>query len=100
MFEETSPEEVERLMNENSGVSIIDVREPDEFAGGHIKGAVNIPVNEVQSRMGEIDRTKEHIIVCLSGKRSGFAASILSASGYRVRNMNGGMMNWTGEVYA
>lgn len=100
MFDEISPEEVERLINEKSGISIIDVREPSEFADGHIYGAINIPVNWIQSRMNEINAAEEHIMVCLSGQRSALAASILAANGFQVRNMSGGMMNWTGEVIA
>ncbi len=91
-----TPEAVERLIREEKGISIIDVREQTEFADGHIPGAINIPLNDIQLRMSEIDKAKEHIIVCLSGSRSRTAAAILSANGFRAKNMRGGMMNWNG----
>ncbi|GGL65047.1 rhodanese-like domain-containing protein [Sporolactobacillus putidus] len=98
MYEEIMPEEVERLLGKKSSLSIIDVREPYEFAEGHIPGAKNISVNAIQYRMGEIDKKTEHIIVCHSGSRSGVASAILSANGFKVKNMSGGMMNWTGDI--
>lgn len=98
MYEKIKPEEVERLIHEKKEISIIDVREPAEFAEGHIPGAKNISVNAIHSRMGEIEKGKEHIIVCLSGSRSGVASAIMSANGFKVKNMSGGMMNWTGDL--
>ncbi|MET1249022.1 rhodanese-like domain-containing protein [Sporolactobacillus sp. STCC-11] len=98
MYEERTPEEVERLLRNHIPVSIIDVREPFEFADGHIPGAVNLSVNEIQNRIGEINNDQEHIMVCHSGSRSGVACAILSASGYKVKNMAGGMMNWHGPI--
>ncbi|WP_010632110.1 rhodanese-like domain-containing protein [Sporolactobacillus vineae] len=98
MYEEITPQAVERLIEGKGEVSIIDVREPWEFAKGHIPGAKNISVNELLSRLDEIDKTKDHIIVCHSGNRSGVASAILSAHGYTVKNMAGGMLEWNGQV--
>lgn len=98
MYEELTPEEVEQLIGDHEPVSIIDVREPFEFADGHIPGARNISVNEILNRLDEIDKSHEHIIVCHSGNRSGVASAILSANGFKVKNMSGGMMNWHGPI--
>lgn len=98
MYEEITPQAVERLIEGKSEVSIIDVREPWEFAEGHIPGAKNISVNELLSRLDEIDKTEDHIMVCHSGNRSGVASAILSAYGYAVKNMAGGMLEWNGRV--
>ncbi|QAA23401.1 rhodanese-like domain-containing protein [Sporolactobacillus terrae] len=98
MYEELTPEEVERLIRNHTPVSIIDVREPFEFAEGHIPRAINISVNEIQNRIGEINKEQEHVMVCHSGNRSDVAYAILSASGFKVKNMAGGMMNWHGPI--
>ncbi|GEB78558.1 MULTISPECIES: rhodanese-like domain-containing protein [Sporolactobacillus] len=98
MYEEWTPEEVELLIRNHAPVSIIDVREPFEFAEGHIPGAKNISVNGIQNRLDEINKNQEHIIVCHSGSRSGVASAILSANGFKVKNMTGGMMNWHGPI--
>ncbi|MCL1631948.1 rhodanese-like domain-containing protein [Sporolactobacillus sp. CPB3-1] len=98
MYEEWTPEKVEQLIRSHAPVSIIDVRESFEFAEGHIPGAQNISVNEIQDRLGEINKDQEHIMVCHSGSRSGVASSILSAHGFKVKNMAGGMMNWYGPI--
>ncbi|RYL97978.1 rhodanese-like domain-containing protein [Sporolactobacillus sp. THM7-7] len=98
MYDEIMPKDVERLVNEKKKISIIDVREPIEFAGGHIPGAKNISVNEIPDRINEIDKTGEHIVVCQSGTRSELACTILSANGFKVKNMIGGMSSWTGRL--
>ncbi|MFT8873100.1 MAG: rhodanese-like domain-containing protein [Sporolactobacillus sp.] len=98
MDAEISPKAVAQLLASGVQLNLIDVREVDEFTGGHIPGAVNIPLNVLQIRAGEIDRTAEHIVVCLSGSRSAMATGLLASAGYRVRNMRGGMMNWRGPV--
>jgi rhodanese-related sulfurtransferase len=78
---------------------VIDVREPDEFAGplGHIVTARNLPVGELQRRLAEIDAHKDKplILVCRSNKRSSQAASLLGAARFRqVRVLRGGMERW------
>lgn len=75
---------------------IIDVREKDEFAGGHIPGAKNIP-------LGTIDRFDEKItdkvyVVCHSGMRSKQATTILVSKGYDAVNLKNGMMGWNGPI--
>jgi rhodanese-related sulfurtransferase len=98
MYEEVSADEVELMRLNGEVASIIDVRESDEFEEGHIPGAVNISVNSIQSQLEKIDKIKEHILVCHAGVRSAFAAEILSASGFQVKNMTGGMLAWTGDI--
>lgn len=75
-------------------VFILDVRQPDEFKGGHIKGATLIPLGELGSRMSELPSDKDILCVCRSGSRSGMAAGQLSGAGFNVINMQGGMMMW------
>ena len=73
------------------GAMIIDVRSPAEFNGGHIKGAVNIPLQAIQSSFNKIPKNKVIITCCASGMRSGSAKSLLKAAGYNVHNGGGWM---------
>jgi rhodanese-related sulfurtransferase len=92
------PQEVEQLLKEGKKLSIIDVREDEEVALGKIPGARHIPLGQLAERMNEIEKDIEHIIVCRSGGRSSTACQFLEEHGYRVMNMVGGMLEWTGEV--
>lgn len=91
-------QEVKEYMDTNKDVSIIDVRETQEVAAGKIPGAVNIPLGLLEFRLQDIDKSKEHIMVCQSGNRSGMATSLLENRGYNVINMDGGMMDWDGPT--
>jgi phage shock protein E len=73
------------------GAMIIDVRTPAEFKGGHVKGAVNIPLQSLQANFSKIPKNKTLITCCASGMRSGSAKSLLKAAGYTVYNGGG----WT-----
>ncbi|HSJ36766.1 MAG TPA: rhodanese-like domain-containing protein [Planococcus sp. (in: firmicutes)] len=91
-------QEVKDYMANNKDVSIIDVRETEEVKAGKIPGAVNIPLGLLEFRLQDIDKSKEHIMVCRSGSRSGMATNILENQGYNVINMDGGMMDWDGPT--
>ncbi|WP_409022060.1 rhodanese-like domain-containing protein [Dellaglioa sp. P0083] len=73
---------------------IIDVREDDEFAEGHIPGAINIPLDEVD----DYELTGKAYIICRSGRRSAQAADILFEKGYDVVDVYGGMLSWQGST--
>ncbi len=74
---------------------LIDVREPDEVAGGTLPGAVNIPLGDLQARVGELDADRRVVLLCRSGGRSGQAAQFLAGSGFGdVVNLTGGMLAW------
>lgn len=68
------------------GAQIIDVRSPDEFRGGHVKGSVNIPLDRIQDQMKKISKDKPVITCCRSGARSGMAADVLKRNGYDAYN--------------
>lgn len=79
--------------------NLIDVRQPVEYAQGHIPGARLIPLGELPARVGELDRSKPTIVYCRSGNRSGAGTSILLGAGLKdVFNMVGGMNAWNGLV--
>lgn len=72
---------------------LIDVRTAQEFDGGHIPGAINIPVNEVGSRLAEISADQTVVVYCRTGNRSAQAADTLEANGYTVYDL-GGIVDW------
>lgn len=93
-----STNELKNLLAEGKQLNLIDVREPGEVAQGKIPTAVNMPLGLIEFRMHELDKSKEYIMVCRSGARSGQATLFLDSQGYNVMNMTGGMMCWEGEV--
>lgn len=72
---------------------LIDVREPDEVAGGTLVGAINIPLGDLPTRVDELDNDRRVVLLCRSGGRSTQAAEFLTASGFwDVVNLAGGML--------
>lgn len=74
---------------------IIDVRSPQEFAAGHLVGAVNIPYEQILHRIDSLEgleKSSELLLYCLSGARSAVACSLLAQHGY-TRALNGGSMS-------
>lgn len=82
---------------EGKQVQLLDVRTPEEYAQGHIAGAANIDVfNRDFIRLAEkdLDKSKPVAVYCRSGKRSADAARQLAAKGFKVVNLEGGIMAW------
>ena len=77
-----------------SGVTVIDVREPDEYVEGHVPGAIPIPLGEVPERVAEVPDGETVYMVCKVGGRSMKAAEVLAAEGRDVVNVAGGTMAW------
>ena len=75
---------------------LLDVREPDEWAAGHIDGAAHIPMGEVTGRLDEIPRSARVIAVCRSGRRSAMVTAYLVDGGWNAHNLEGGMVAWAG----
>ena len=65
-----------------AGAQIVDVRTPGEFGLGHLAGSVNIPLDQFQARMAEIDPAVPVLLCCASGGRSGMAKQLLEREGY------------------
>ena len=82
-------EDVANLPRDGS-VTLLDTRTPQEYAGGHIDGFANIPVDELRERLGELDRGKPAYVICQSGLRSYIACRILSENGFDCYNFSGG----------
>ena len=77
-----------------AGATLLDVRSPGEFAGQHVEGALNIPVQQLATRVHELKgRSRSVVVYCRSGMRSRTAAELLKAQGFDVVDI-GGMGNW------
>ena len=81
-----------------NGAQIIDVRTPGEFKAGHIRGAVNIPLQTISSQLGRIKKDKPVITCCASGMRSASAKSILKSNGFVEVYNGGGWMSLQGKL--
>jgi rhodanese-related sulfurtransferase len=80
-----------------SGAIILDVRTKGEYSGGHIKGSINVPLNQLDSQIGRFPNKEKPIITCCaSGMRSSTARNLLKSAGY-TQVFNGG--SWTGLQY-
>jgi len=76
---------------------VLDVREPAEFAAGHVLNAQLIPLGQLKERINELEKYRDQpmVVVCRSGNRSGNACALLSKAGYaQAYNMAGGMTAW------
>jgi NADPH-dependent 2,4-dienoyl-CoA reductase/sulfur reductase-like enzyme/rhodanese-related sulfurtransferase len=78
-----------------TGAVLLDVREPDEFARGHLEGAVNLPLTELRRRIDEVPRGKELWIYCAAGQRAYFAQRLLIQLGLDAKNLSGGFTTYT-----
>jgi len=86
-----------KVMITSDDYAVIDVRNPDEYANGHVPGATLIPVNSVFQRKDELPAGKKIIFVCAVGQRSALAAEMAAAAGLpadRLYNLEGGTDGW------
>ena len=96
MSESSTPEiAVEELAAVRTSGVVVDVREPDEYVAGHVPGAVPIPMSQLATRMGEIDKTSPVFVVCASGNRSSAMTDLLRRAGFDAVSVAGGTGAWT-----
>ncbi len=101
-YNQISQAEAAEMMKQEDGHIIVDVRTPEEYAEGHIPGAVNIPNETIKDTEPEELPDKDQIILvyCRSGNRSKKASAKLFDMGYKNIYEFGGINTWTGEVVA
>lgn len=81
------------------GKVLVDVREPREFAAGHVNGAVNMPLGQLAGSLGRLDPTAETYVICQSGRRSVTGVRILQRAGFdRAYSVKGGTSAWRGGL--
>ncbi|MFC2029982.1 FAD-dependent oxidoreductase [Chloroflexota bacterium] len=85
------------LTHWNSGETgfLLDVRHPEELAVEQAPGAVNIPLDQLRARLGELPRDREIHVICRSGQRAYYATRILLQNGFKARNIAGGMLSYS-----
>jgi SulP family sulfate permease len=87
-----------QVMAEDAGALLIDVREPDEFARGHIPGAELIPLRTVLDRGPELPRDRRLLLACRSGRRTQRAMHMLRTMGFEdIYGLRGGILAWRAE---
>ncbi|PAE15059.1 rhodanese-like domain-containing protein [Virgibacillus sp. 7505] len=93
------PEELDELIeNGTSSYKVIDVREDEEVEQGMIPGAIHIPLQQIPEKLPELPMDDTYVLVCRGGHRSMNAAAFMENQGYDVINMDGGMLEWKGEL--
>jgi rhodanese-related sulfurtransferase len=89
---------LERQQKGDDATYVLDVRSPEEYASGHVPGAVNIPYDQVASRMAEVPRDRDVVLYCKSGRRAGIAAEALAGQGYtRLQHLEGDIVAWVAK---
>ncbi|OJW73380.1 MAG: hypothetical protein BGO59_06630 [Spirosoma sp. 48-14] len=106
-FQNITPAELCKIVAARPNVLLLDVRTPQEFDGkatekfGRLKNAINIPVQQLENRLAELEsaKGKEIIVYCSHSHRSPRASHILTEHGFmNVKNMSGGMSTWAESV--
>ena len=94
-------DEAKSLIESKPDLVILDVRTPSEYEDGHIKDAINIPVDELEGRLGELDPGDELLVYCRTGNRSTRAVRLLEENGFtKILHMDGGVVAWGEAGYS
>lgn len=97
---DAEPAELQARIEAGAAPFVLDVRTPEEFARGHVPGAVNIPHDQLPARVGELtaQREAEVVVYCERGGRAGRAAETLAEAGFTgVRHLKGDMSSWRND---
>ena len=99
-YRQISMDEAVKIMKDEKNYIILDVRRPDEYAEGHIPGAINVPNEEIgTAEIAELpDKSQLILVYCRSGRRSKEAAEKLVKLGYTNIVEFGGILDWKGEI--
>jgi Rhodanese-related sulfurtransferase len=97
---EITPQEFVARRERGEDLTLLDVREAWELDVASVPGVVHIPMGEIAERLGELDRSKETVVLCRSGRRSLEVANFLQQNGFRAVNLAGGILAWSRDVDA
>lgn len=90
--------ELEARLAADETITVVDVRDADDFAQGHIDGALSIPSGELRARIAEVPEGATVAVTCYRGLLNRSASRKLHAAGYDVLRVEGGMSGWTGSL--
>lgn len=96
-WKDVSAQDLEKRQAAGEKVLVVDVRTPDEFAAGHVPGAINLPHDTVTGDEPALSDWKQKpvVVYCHSGRRAGMAAKVLEAKGFtRIEHLSGDMQGW------
>lgn len=97
---EITPAEFVARRDRGDALTLLDVREEWELGVASVPGIVHIPMGQVADRIGELERGKEVIVMCRSGRRSLEVARFLQQNGFRAVNLAGGILAWSRDLDA
>jgi len=97
---EITPSEFVERRSRGESLTLLDVREEWELGVASVPDVVHIPMGEVADRLGELDRGREVVVLCRSGRRSLQVANFLQQNGFRAVNLAGGILAWSRELDA
>lgn len=98
-IQEVSPQDVENMIENNEKLFVIDVREDEEVAQGMVPTAKHIPLGHIPNEVDKLPKDQSYVMICRSGRRSMNAAEFMKEKGFQdVKNMEGGMLKWNGEL--
>jgi len=95
---EISPVDFLKRREQGDAMTLLDVREDWELAVASVPDVVHIPMAAVPERLSELDRTRDVIVLCRSGRRSLEIAKFLQLNGFRALNLSGGILAWSRDV--
>ena len=97
---EITPTEFVERRSRGESLTLLDVREEWELGIASVPDVVHIPMGEVADRLGELDRGREVVVLCRSGRRSLQVANFLQQNGFQAVNLAGGILAWSRELDA
>ena len=97
---EITPTEFVARRSRGESLTLLDVREEWELGVASVPDVVHIPMGEVADRLGELDRNREVVVLCRSGRRSLQVANFLQQNGFQAVNLAGGILAWSRELDA
>ncbi|MGH8186221.1 MAG: rhodanese-like domain-containing protein [Steroidobacteraceae bacterium] len=97
---ELTPSEFVARRDRGEPLTLLDVREEWELGVASVPGIVHIPMGEVAGRLEELDRNREVVVLCRSGRRSLEVARFLQQNGFKAVNLAGGILAWSRELDA
>lgn len=93
------PEQLQSMIKQGEPMTIVDLREPELYAKGHIPGAINIPFETFQDKMNQLTTDQNVVFACHTGPMGDVTSKLLIEKGFtKVNNLNGGMAGWNGDL--